>query len=206
MSWSQGDFYMRKIGRATLEKMMPDFPSRMWLSVDLDHTAIYEDKTSFGDVMSHGNVALVYGARVHWGTSQSNFCSVYPYEGGNKHAGSPNPDWLRCILGQVYQQAKAAFDTPINCLALADVIVRGMYELEVKDPAMRLPYPDYCQYHTPALMWMTQYCEWYESWKERGCPMMVRFPYEGKASRLHLYTVNGHQPDVSEYPLADKGE
>lgn len=204
----EGDFYVRKIGRATLLKMMPDFPSRLWFSTDRDHTSVYDDKAFFGDVMCVGKTVLLYGARCHLGNKDSDYILIYPNDDCEGPVfNSPSPQWLRAVLTQLYYQTKHALDEqgyeysrsmPVRELLIESMAHSAGETFVFVDGKMRE------RYKMPSLLWFTEFNEWYESWEKRGMPMMVRYPYEGKSAKLHLQTIEGDFPDILEYPMEVK--
>jgi len=200
----EGDFYVRKIGRATLLKMMPDFPSRLWFSTDRDHTFVYDEKAFFGDVMCEGRTVLFYGARCHLGNKDSDYMLIYPNECKGPVFNSPSPRWLRAVLYQLYEQTRHALDEQgyeySKSMNVRELLVESMahnagetfvfVDRKIKE-----------RYKMPSLLWLTEFNTWYESWKKRGMPMMVRYPYENKTADLYLQTIQGDFPDVCEYPM-----
>lgn len=209
MSFTEGDFYVRKIGRATLLKMMPDFPPKLWFSTDSDHINVYDEKAIFADPMCAGNTVLIYGARCHWGSKSGHYFTVWPQtDKAHGVINSPSPNWMRTILREVYRRAGVVVNGGTLIAEGAAIGLRNVlaYSLAANDGVFP-PYLDespFEKYKMQVLMWCTLFCDWYDSWAKRGMPMMVRYPYEGKSAKLHLQTIEGDFPDVHEYPMEVK--
>ena len=211
MSFKEGDFYVRKIGRAILTKMMPDFPSRLWFSTDRDHTCVYDEKAVFGDVMCMGKTVLLYGARCHFSAKDSDYVAVYPRDGkGTSIVNSPSPHWLRAILYQLYDDTRHVFvdrnDTNYICSAAVRGVLTKVLAREAGESFICLDRETTERYRMPSLVWFTEFNTWFESWEKRGMPMMIRNPFDSKTARLHLQTVEGDFPEVYEYPMEVKDD
>lgn len=203
--------------RKTLKAMIPDFPKKLWFSVDKDSFVMRPEADYSGQM--DGPLHCCLEGNLRWGKCAMHLEGKHfePMKNGLRLDDVWfSPRWVRGMLEALRVSAEKSFRESeyhfYDCYLLT-FVRKSIYQ----EMAGRAYYDDddwyrrrqnspaiYDETMTPALLWLTNYCVWYDSWVDRHQPMMVRVrDADGTVSTaLELTSLSGERVRINDvYPM-----